>query len=108
VEILSTEVIEEYTFFGGLFMALAVLSGVFGAMAMLYGIIDDTTEVVWFGLAAIAISITVGMLAESDEMDTEYKQYKVVVTDFNESFLDSYEIIEQDGKILTIKEKEDE
>jgi uncharacterized protein YacL len=56
---------------------------------------------VWFG--------ALGALMSEDETDTiDHVEYKVTIDDsvsMNE-FLDKYEIIDQEGKIYTVKEKE--
>lgn len=103
VEILSQEAIpvmetNEYIFLFGWIVAI-----------ILFIIIDikvDTTlsVVVFFSVIGISLSLSYGIPRKTGE----YTQYKVIISDevnFTE-FNEKYEVLEQDGKIYIIKERD--
>ena len=61
------------------------------------------------GMFGVAAGLLVGRLVGITEIE-HYPTYKVTISDevsMNE-FMDKYEILEQDGKIYTVKEKKEE
>ena len=108
VEILSSEavyntILPEWCFAIGI-LAMFVF---FGIMAWQFA-----TERVVLGFMCLVLalgSILVGILGVSEnKTDISYIEYKVTIDDsvsMNE-FLDKYEILDQEGKIYTVKEKE--
>jgi len=106
VEILSTEVVSEFTALGGVIFVIALLAGIVGLALLIVGITELSTVLSAAGAIGLLFSGITGYVSMGEEFNVEYKEHKVLVSDFNDSFLSGYEIIEQDGKILTIKEKE--
>lgn len=105
VEILSQEVIpimkqNEYIFLFGWIIGIVLL--------IIINIKVDTTLsiVVFSSVIAISLSLSCGIPRKTGE----YTQYKVIISDevnFTE-FNNKYEVLEQDSKIYTIKERGDE
>lgn len=54
----------------------------------------------------VAVIATLGVIAIIDAGPDTY--YKATITDFNEVYEQGYEIVEQDGKIFTLRESEAE
>lgn len=89
----------------------AIIAGLlFGATAFIFGLCHDSC------IAAIVMGLLVTILAGAivgvaDGIPTHYvPTYKVVISDevsMNE-FTERYEILEQEGKIYTVKEREEE
>ena len=114
VEILSQTDIyktEGYPWIIGIFLCVGLLAGVIGAIveAQSFGFSDITFPIVLIGfLLGLAIGLT-GFALTLHESDTaDYTEYKVIIDDsvsMNE-FLDKYEILDQEGKIYTVKERE--
>ncbi len=95
----------------GIFLCVGLLAGVIGAIveARSFGFSDIIFPIVLIGfLLGLAIGLT-GFTLTLHESDTvDYIEYKVTVDDsvtMNE-FLDKYEILDQEGKIYTVKERE--
>lgn len=110
VEILSSQAIYDTILPGwvgaisfGILMASAILCAVFAAKFKTAGVI------ICFILVVVSI-VSFGLSLTSDETDINHNEYKVTIDDsvsMNE-FLDKYEILDQEGKIYTIKEKTNE
>ena len=113
VEILaSEEVATAFTFnWVGCFIWFGVALGAFIIAGAIASLAHD--DVVLFGAMAIAgivfgvlIGVVVGF---GDRVPTEYEtQYKVTISDevpMND-FLERYEIIDQEGKIYTVRERD--
>lgn len=115
VEILATErVVSEYSLcfswdlFWGMFLTALVFS-------VFIGIICLCAEQIGAGIGAIIIGVVTGTLlsfigANFAQEPTAYKtQYKVTISDevkMNE-FYERYKVIDQEGKIYTVEERED-
>ena len=115
VEILATEeVATAFTFnWVGCFIWFGVALGAFiiaGAIASL--VHDDVVLLGAMAIVGIIFSVAIGVLIGfCDGTPTEYEtQYKVTISDevpMND-FLERYEIIDQEGKIYTVREIEDD
>lgn len=115
VEILtSTEVATEFGFCWGIFWGTIIIAVIITAficsLEYFKGECDAGIYIVLIPMAFVGaiLGFMVGMIVG---IPTEYEtQYKVTISDevnFNE-FVEKYEIIEQDGKIYTVREKENE
>lgn len=90
---------------------MAIIAGLLlGVVAFALGLFHDNTIIaIVIGLfIAIFAGVTIGFI---DGIPTHYvPTYKVVISDevsMNE-FTERYEILEQDGKIYTVKERKEE
>ena len=90
---------------------IAIIAGFLcGTIAFAFGLINDSTIIaIVIGLfTAILSGVFVGF---ADEIPTHYvPTYKIVISDevsMNE-FTERYEILEQEGKIYTVKERKEE
>ena len=106
VEILSQEVVTDMTFNFGIFIIgviFSIILAVIVSMLLSTNLLFNIIYIIGF-----IISIVLGVVyANSSE---SYTQYKVTISDevnFVE-FNEKYEIISQDGKLYTIKERGDE
>ena len=114
IEILSSaEVACEFAFNWTVFW---VTFGVTACFAILMGIVHVIKGEVewWFILICLLIGVVIGcvmgaIIGSLGEIPTAYEtHYKVTIEDsvsMNE-FLDKYEILDQEGKIYTVKERE--
>ena len=108
VEILSSEaiyntILPEYCLPIGLICAVLLIF----AMAASY-----STDHIILGTICILLAFGIGIVGSLggtySETDINHTEYKVIIDDsvsMNE-FLDKYEILDQEGKIYTVKEKE--
>lgn len=112
VEILSTkEVATAFTFNWTTFwVMLGIAAVIFLIIGIIAGITDNDVSV--FGLVwsfGLIVSALIGLLGGSlDQTPTEYEtQYKVTISDevSMNDFLEIYEIVDQDGKIYTVRER---
>lgn len=108
MEILATDVFYEM---GGLGFLAAIVGGLMligGIIALLVGFGEDETSMWLFGaLVGVVGAALIILLHDVDQ--TQYIEHKVIVEDFNEVYRQGYDIIEQDGRVTTIrKEKGDE
>ena len=108
VEILSSETIYN-TFLPGWCIAIGFVLLIAFVVPLAINIVDGNT--IW---SLIFIVLMIGSFSVMILSDTENKnsinhiEYKVTIDDsvsMNE-FLDKYEILDQEGKIYTVKEKE--
>ncbi len=115
VEVLNTlEVATKFGFsataFWGTWIGVAAICTVVGIILSLRE--GDTTGLISGVIAGVLIGLfgglSVGALSEANPIEYE-TQYQVTLTDevSMADFLERYEIIEQSGKILTVKEKGD-
>ena len=90
----------------GLIAAIAIVAGIITGVCSYDCVIGIMVSIVVFIVFTVIIGMLVGGLTvEPIEYET---QYKVTIDDsvsMNE-FLDKYEIIDQDGKIYTVRERE--
>ena len=108
VEILAQEIIyntflPEWTL--GIWMALAIMF--VGIMAFCFSEDHPIVAFVSLGLA-IGMAIPCGLTDVDNKNNINYVEYKVTIDDsvsMNE-FLNKYEILDQEGKIYTVREKE--
>lgn len=113
IEILTTtEVATEYGFCWGIFwgiVAAAIIITVFiCSFEYFSGECDASIYIVLFPMAFIGVIFGIVVGAGAGEPKEYETQYKVTISDevnFNE-FVEKYEVIEQDGKIYTVREKE--
>ena len=108
VEILSTETIYN-TILPEWCVPLGMLLGGVCLVLMIQLFVNDYT---WAGVLlsiSMIVCIAIGVLGLTDnENNVNHIEYKVTIDDsvsMNE-FLDKYEILDQEGKIYTVKEKE--
>jgi hypothetical protein len=113
VEILSSEVIYETEVWWPMFFIVIGISAVVGC---LINVFTNTSPDLIDGLLGAVIGMIIGilfgplmtMLTTHTTDQVEYIEYKVTIDDsvsMNE-FLDKYEILDQEGKIYTVKERE--
>lgn len=71
----------------------------------------DAIGIVAFSILGVLVSAMCGPIAGyADQIPTEYEShYKVIITDevSMNDFTDKYEIIDQEGKIYTVRERND-
>ena len=113
VEILATqEVATAFTFnWVGCFVWFGVSIGLFLVVGAIAGIVHDDVSI--FGamvIAGIIFGVGLGMvIGFFDGTPTEYEtQYKVTISDevSMNKFLEKYEIIDQECKIYTVRERD--
>ena len=114
VEILSSETIYETEVFWWiipLFAGIGLLIGLILAITAGINYGFDGSEI-WYVFALIVVFALLGFLGSlisEHEIDiVDHIEYKVTIDDsvsMNE-FLDKYEILDQEGKIYTVKERE--
>ena len=108
VEILSSETIYN-TILPEWCIALGFILGVAFIMATIFTFLDGYNTLGCICLIAMFASIIVaGLGGSKSKTDINHIEYKVTIDDsvsMNE-FLDKYEILDQEGKIYTVKERE--
>lgn len=114
VEILSQETIYETAFLWWLILIFAGGGLIIGIIITIiryidYEFFDPADLVIIFLCVIIGGGVgTIGMLMSEDETDTiDHIEYKVIIDDsvsMNE-FLNKYEILDQEGKIYTVRER---
>lgn len=104
MEILNTETITNLGGWGVVFIILGFTFAIVGTVtmfsAMEYG--DGGIALIGFVIAVSGVLVAVNF---HDVGETSYKQHEVIVEDFNEIYEQGYEIVEQEGKIVTIKKE---
>lgn len=107
VEILSSETIYD-TILPEYCIGIGLLCGIISAALWVICVGYEHYCISTIPAVLIAASIIVGSLGGTDSSTKiDYIEYKVTIDDsvsMNE-FLDKYEIIDQEGKIYTVKEK---
>lgn len=109
IEILSQEIITESTGLGlKIFFIGSVISLVLGILLSVFYFEDPTGIAI--GLLGLCLCLAVGVITDNAyQIPTDRYEYKVIIDD-NVGLLEFYErykIIDQEGKIFTIREKED-
>lgn len=108
VEILSSETIYN-TILPEWCLALGLILGIGFFMAALFSLLDNYGILGGICMVLMIASIVVACLGGSEsKADISHIEYKVTIDDsvsMNE-FLDKYEILDQEGKIYTVKERE--
>ena len=113
VEILATQ--EVATTFGmdwnNLFLVMAIISafGVLFFLVFLVGMLNWWKRALLGLSVALVLSFLIGAPAFSNSKPLEYEtQYKVTISDEVQmnDFLERYEIISQEGKIYTVRERQ--
>ena len=108
VEILSSEIIYN-TILPEWCIALAFILGMAFIVATIFAFIDGYDILGCICLVMVIASIIVACLGGTlSKTDISHIEYKVTIDDsvsMNE-FLDKYEILDQEGKIYTVKERE--
>lgn len=115
VEILSQETIYETTYPWWFILIFAGIGLIIGIIVMIINYLDerifDPTFLFLIGVLVLAGSMIGMLIAENTNHETDtvdHIEYKVTIDDsvsMNE-LLDKYEILDQEGKIYTVKEKE--
>jgi hypothetical protein len=109
VEILAvSEVVTDYAFdWDVYFIVMAVITVVF---TLLSGLMNDfyLEDIVVGFITGVIFGAIIGCLPASTMTPSEYEtQYKVIISDevpMND-FLERYEILDQEGKIYTVRER---
>ena len=104
----SVQVATDYGFNTPVFWVVAII--VIG-IAIVVGIIE--MEVLSYSVMGVIIGLFLGVVSGGIVFSepTEYEtQYKVTISDETSmtEFLEQYDIIDQDGKIITVREKSNE
>ena len=108
----GVEILSENAIYNGIIPAWM---GVVGFILIFVGVIvvacggaDNSLPLIIIGMVGVVIGITLFVLALSpNKNNVNYIEYKVTIDDsvsMNE-FLDKYEILDQEGKIYTVKER---
>ena len=107
IEVLSEQVIQNDS---GAAISAIVIGAMLAVLTIILGIIViyDETPIMLFPISIMLIVGAVFIAAGIGELNTKpYTEYKVLISDevsWNE-FNERYEVINQEGKIYTIKEK---
>lgn len=109
IEILSQEPIMECTYLGlGIFVIGALFSIVVGALLEILYFKDSSGALIMS--CGILLCLLIGVLVDVNyEIPTGKYEYKVIVDD-NVSmaeFYEHYEVVDQEGKIFIVREKDD-
>ena len=110
--LLTTEVVTETTYnwwlAGFIYLGFVILGGIVGFCAAEFWCKGEAAYIGCFINALTGIFIFAAVAVMTAKPTTYETHYKVTIDDsvsMNE-FLDKYEIIDQEGKIYTVKEKE--
>ena len=108
VEILSSETIYN-TFLPEIWLGLGLMLGFISAALFAWSISECYDILPWVFLVCMIVCIVMGCFAGTPNKNSiSHIEYKVTIDDtvsMNE-FLDKYEILDQEGKIYTVKERE--
>lgn len=108
VEILSSEVIYN-TILPEWCIALGLILGIAFMVATIFTFLDGYNILGCICLVAMIASVIVACFGGSkSKTDISYIEYKVTIDDSISmtEFMDKYEILDQDGKIYIVKERE--
>ena len=109
IEILSQEVIMECTYLGLKVCVIGVIiSLIIGALLEIFYFQDGFGSLL-FLMGAVLCMVTGVVIDTTYEIPTDEYEYKVIIDD-NVSmteFCERYEVVDQDGKIFIIREKDD-
>lgn len=106
MEILSSSTFTEP---GDLGLALTILFSfvlLIGLVVMLTGVDDNEGASAIGGLILVVIS-GLAIWGTYDVDAVKYVKHEVIVNDYNEVFKQGYEVVDQDGKITTIRKEVD-
>ena len=108
VEILSSETIYN-TFLPVVWIGLGLMLGFISIILFVWSISEGYEILPWIFVVFVIVCIIIASLAGTPNTnDPNHIEYKVTIDDsvsMNE-FLDKYEILDQEGKIYTVKERE--
>ena len=108
VEILSSETIYN-TFLPEIWLGLGLMLGFISVGLFAWSISEGYEIFPWiFAVFTIACIVIGGLAGTYNKNSVDHIEYKVIIDDsvsMNE-FLDKYEILNQEGKIYTVKERE--
>lgn len=102
----TTELVGEFWFE---YIALCIISLLCFSMATIcINILFQkfAIEGVYITIIVLAVAVMFAFFAHKDYKEGIEKEYKVLITDYNEVYGKGYEIIKQEGEIFTIKKKE--
>lgn len=107
--ILNTEIVSNYD----LIRFLAVLCIVVGLCSVVFlavGINEDKPK--YYFLCLLTILLGISIIYQIFHIEEEYTRYAIIFNDENpitaQEFLEKYEVLKVNGKIYTIREREDE
>ena len=108
IEILSEKIFYR-DLFPSWFLALTLLWFAISLVLIIAGAIENKPKIIILGLTVFFISLILGITTSNiKSKEIDYIEYKVTIDNsvsMNE-FLNKYEILAQEGKIYTVKEKE--
>ena len=114
VEILAIEEVATTFVFNwtSFWIAVAICMGICVGIGSIISLADgDVVGIVILSILGVLASVMFGPVAGyADQTPTEYEaHYKVIITDevSMNDFTDKYEIIDQEGKIYTVRERND-
>lgn len=81
---------------------------IIGVITIIYGIQEYEDEATAFGIIMILIAIGLTVVTLIHEVNKTYPQYQVTITEKTnmKEFYEKYDIINQDGLIFTIRDKD--
>ena len=113
VEILASEqVVKGYNLSGLAIASMIIVFAILVGLGIYLAIIDkDFSAILFFGLVGVFCSLLLGTVVNdvTKEPSGYETQYKIIISDktlMNE-FYDKYEVIKQEGKIFTVREREE-
>lgn len=112
VEILTTqEVVTEYAWsLSAYFITIGIVALFGGLMGFAFSNPIEKFQGLVAGICAgVALGVPIGVLPASLSLPTEYEtRYKVTISDevSMNDFLERYEILDQEGKIYTVRERD--
>lgn len=102
----------DWYFAGGLASWIAVIIAailvMIGVISIIYGIKEYEEGAVAFGIVIIGIAILITVFTLGHEVNKTYPQYQVTITEKTnmKEFYEKYDIVNQDGLIFTIRDKD--
>jgi hypothetical protein len=111
VEILATsEVVAAYEFSWGIYIGAIIIFIVLMTIASICSVRYVGTEDIVIGaITGLVFGATLGLFPAHSIIPSEYKtHYKVTISDevSMNDFLERYEIVDQEGKIYTVRERD--
>ena len=106
-------ILSEQIFYSNLFpswfIGLSLIGFAISLALIVIGTTKDKFKIAILGSTVFLVSFALGIITSNiKSKEIDYIEYKVTIDDsisMNE-FLDKYEILDQEGKIYTVKEKE--
>jgi len=79
-----------------------------GVISIIYGIQEYEDEATAFGIVIIGLAIIITIFTLIHEVNKTYPQYQVTITEKTnmKEFYEKYEVVNQDGLIFTIRDKD--